>query len=82
MDDWFISFVLVVIAILLYFHIQNQYKTSEDLEIYETYFESNKNIQNTCSLKQPVLFSFDIHGFHLIDTVFIKNTLKKIQKLH
>lgn len=67
MDDWFISFVLFVIAILLYFHVQNQYKTSEDLEIYETDFESNKNIQNTCSLKQPVLFSFDINGFQLDD---------------
>ena len=62
MDHWFLSFLFFVIALILYFHIQNQYKTSEDLEIYETDYVSNEKLQETCSLKQPVLFSLVVSG--------------------
>ena len=37
-----------------------QYKKSEDLEIYEMDYTTNQNLQETCSVKQPVLFNFKI----------------------
>jgi len=35
-----------------------QFKKSEDLEIYEMDYTTNQNLQETCSVKQPVLFNF------------------------
>jgi len=79
MDDWFFSFVIFVIAFFLYFHVQNQYKTSDILEIYEYDYTDNKSIQDTCALKQPVLFHMPDHGIvaneipSIMSTLFIKD---------
>jgi hypothetical protein len=37
----------------------DEYKKSEDLEIYEMDYKSNKELQDVCNLKQPVLFKLD-----------------------
>ena len=51
--------VLIFMAILfLYIHIIDQYKKSEDLEIYEMDYSTNKHLQEVCNVKQPVLFQF------------------------
>lgn len=62
MDDWLISFILFIIVFFLYFHIQQQYKTSDVLEIYETDYTNNKSLQQTCTLRQPVLFLLNTPG--------------------
>jgi len=36
----------------------DQYKKSEDLEIYETDYHSNAELQKVCSIKQPIIFDF------------------------
>jgi hypothetical protein len=70
MDDTFISVILFIIIVFLYFHVQSQYKTSEFLEIYETDFTSNKQLQDTLNLKQPVLFTLpDNYGILEKDVV-------------
>jgi len=78
-DNWFISFVIFVIAFFLYFHIQNQYKTSDNLEIYEYDYVDPKSLQDTCALKQPVLFHMPEHGITtkelpaITTSVFVKD---------
>jgi hypothetical protein len=37
----------------------NQYKKSQDLEIYELEYKDNANLQETCDVRQPVIFRFD-----------------------
>ena len=34
-----------------------EYKTSEDLEIYEFDYKDNNYLQEVCELKQPAIFS-------------------------
>jgi hypothetical protein len=58
--NFLITFCIFVIILFLYVHINEQYKKSEDLEIYETDYVSNTNLQTICNLKQPVLFKFDL----------------------
>jgi len=36
----------------------DQYKKSEDLEIYELDYQSNIELQKACSIRQPILFDF------------------------
>ena len=49
-------FIIFVIIFFFYFHVINQYKTSEDLEIFELDYLDNDNLQETCEIKQPVVF--------------------------
>jgi hypothetical protein len=53
-----LSFFIFIIILFLYVHIQEQYKKSEDLEIYEMDYTSNDHLQTVCAMKQPVLFEF------------------------
>lgn len=48
--------IIFITTLLMYFYIMNQYKTSEDLEIYEMDYINNENLQETCDIKQPVVF--------------------------
>ena len=54
----FFHIFLFILILFLYIHIVNQYKTSEDLEIYEMDYVSNAHLQEVCSIKQPVLFEY------------------------
>ena len=42
----------------MYIHIIHQYKTGEDMEIYEMDYVSNTHLQEVCNIKQPVLFYY------------------------
>jgi len=53
-----LSFLIFIVILFLYVHIQEQYKKSEDLEIYEMDYTSNEHLQTVCAMKQPVLFEF------------------------
>jgi len=54
--DFFFSFFIFILVLFLYIHIVAQYKTSEDLEIYEMDYTDNRHLQDICDLKQPILF--------------------------
>ena len=56
--DFYITVLIFTIVVFLYVHIIDQYKKSEDLEIYELDYVSNNDLQTVCNIKQPVLFEF------------------------
>jgi hypothetical protein len=53
------SFFIFLLVLFLYLHITAQWKKSEDLEVYETDYVNPIQIQEICSIKQPVLFKFE-----------------------
>lgn len=57
MQNPFIAAVIFVIILFFYIHITAQWKTSDDLEVYEADFVSAAHIQEVCSVKQPVVFN-------------------------
>jgi len=56
--NFFITFLLFIFILFIYIHINDQYKKSEDLEIYEMDYVSNTKLQEVCNVKQPILFQF------------------------
>jgi quercetin dioxygenase-like cupin family protein/predicted DNA-binding protein YlxM (UPF0122 family) len=49
--------ILIFVAILfVYLHVQAQWKTSDDLEIYEADYETPNQLQEIVAVKQPVMF--------------------------
>jgi len=54
-----LNFLLFIIVLVIYVHIINQLKTSEDLEVYEMDYTTNQYLQEVCNIKQPVLFNYD-----------------------
>jgi hypothetical protein len=58
---------IFIVVLFLYVYIDNQFKKSEDLEIYEMDYSSNINLQEVCDIRQPVLFNFNtvFPGFFL-----------------
>ena len=53
------NILIFIIILFLYIHIIDQYKKSEDLEIYEMDYVSNNDLQSICNIKQPVLFELN-----------------------
>ena len=53
---------IFITILFLYIHIANQFKTSEELEIYETDYNSLKHLEDVCELKQPFLMKATCHG--------------------
>ena len=51
-----LSIFIFVAILFVYIHVQSQWKTSDDLEIYEADYQSAKHLQEIVSVKQPVLF--------------------------
>ena len=58
MDNTFITIIIFIIILFLYIHIVDQYKKSEDLEIYEMDYNNEKQLQDVCNVKQPTIFEF------------------------
>ena len=56
--NYILTIFIFITILFLYIHIVDQYKTSEDLEIYEMDYINNKQFQDVCIIKQPVLFEF------------------------
>lgn len=53
----FLHILIFIFVLLSYIHIMREYKTSEDLEIYEFDYKDNNYLQEICELKQPAIFS-------------------------
>lgn len=43
--NFLITFLIFILILFLYIHINDQYKKSEDLEIYEMDYTSNMELQ-------------------------------------
>ena len=56
--NYFLTFCIFTIILFLYIHIVGEFARSEDLEIYEMDYIDNKQFQEVCNIKQPVLFEF------------------------
>lgn len=56
------SFLIFILVLVLYIHITAHYKKSEDLEIYETDYSTNSELQEICELRQPILFDLKASG--------------------
>lgn len=55
MNFW-TNVLIFIIVLIFYMHLQNEWKKGDDLEIYEMDYISNSDLQETCKLKQPVIF--------------------------
>jgi len=73
----FISFIIFIIVLFLYLHVVSQFKRSEDLEIYEMDYVNNRQLQEVCDIKQPLLFEFQTicpEFFESIDLSVLENS--------
>ena len=52
-----IAILIVCIIILFYIHLREQFKTSNDLELYEILNPSRIELHELCDIKQPILFN-------------------------
>ena len=75
---FFLSILIFLFILFFYVHLQYQFKTSNDLEIYELDYTTNKQLQEICHLRQPVLFQIDI--FKDVEPFFHAISLDTIQR--
>ena len=76
--NYFLAFFIFTIILFLYIHIVGEYSRSEDLEIYEMDYSNNKQFQEVCNIKQPVLFEFrtiEPHIFQDMNIQTLANTI-------
>ena len=76
MNTW-LTFIIFISVLFIYVHVTAQWKRSEDLEVYEMDFENNRQLQNMCDSKQPLLFYLD----QQCPTLFSRFTLPKLSQL-
>ena len=60
----------------LYLHITSQWKTSEDLEVYESDYRNPTHFHEACHARQPVLFIMRPHVHPIFDRVRIPHMQK------
>jgi hypothetical protein len=73
----FVSICIFLIVLFLYIHTVAQLKRSEDLEIYEMDYLNNKNLQEICDMKQPVLFDYKTIFPDFFENVTFENVSKQ-----
>jgi hypothetical protein len=56
MENPIFALFIFVLCLFIYIHITSSWKTSSDLEVYEADYESQRQLQEICQVKQPVLF--------------------------
>ena len=61
----FYAIILFILILILYSQIIFQLKKGDDLEIYETDFTSNKDLNDSANLKQPFIFLFSEYDNNL-----------------
>lgn len=73
--SWWFYVIIFFVILFSYIHIQHQWKTGEDLEIYEYDYVSHKNLQDICQWKQPVIFEIEFPKNHNepLETIQIKD---------
>jgi len=78
--SFLVTFFIFVFILFLYIHVTEQYKKSEDLEIYEADYVSNIQLQEVCNIRQPVLYDFKIIDPELLDNLNLDHILDISQK--
>lgn len=68
-----IAFIVFIIILLLYLHVQFHLKTSEEVEMYEVDWPSKEKLEQVCDLRQPLLFDFDCQD--IISYINVPNIL-------
>jgi len=65
--------IVVVFCIILFFylHIQFQFKTSNDLELFEIYETTKEGMEEICNMRQPTVFNH-------VDDQLVNAAIKKI----
>lgn len=53
-----INFIIFIIVLFFYIHINFQVTTSDDLEIYEVDEITKERLEELCNIKQPILFNY------------------------
>jgi len=71
----YVHILIFLIVLFLYIHLANQFKRSEDLEIYEMDYANNTHLQEVCELKQPILFEYKSHNPDFFEDVDIEKLL-------
>lgn len=71
------NIIIFFIVLFFYIHITSQYKKSEDLEIYEFDYVNNKNLQDSCDLKQPMIFKYNEVNNDFYENITMENLLDK-----
>jgi len=54
------TIIIFFIVLFIYIHVQHQWKTGEDIDIYEYDYTSYKALQEITQYKQPVLFALEM----------------------
>ncbi len=67
---------IFITILFLYIHIANQFKTSEELEIYETDYNNLKHLEDVCELKQPFLMNMNHVSPSLFSDIAPENIAK------
>jgi hypothetical protein len=58
MFQLFIVILVFSVVLFFYIHIYHNYKTSNDLEVYELEEVSKQRLEDVCNLKQPFMFNY------------------------
>ena len=74
--DPLVTLCIFITILFLYIHIANQFKTSEELEIYETDYSSLKHLEDVCELKQPFLMDMKTISPSLFSDIVPENIAK------
>jgi len=56
--DMIVNIILFFIVAIIYLHITQQYRRSEDLEIFEMDYTTGGEFNTACELKQPMIFEY------------------------
>jgi len=54
--NWIYTIIIFAVVLLLYIHINEQWRKSQQLEIYEMDYTNQQQLSEICRIKQPVLF--------------------------
>lgn len=75
-----INFLILILTLFFYIHINNFIRTSDYLEIYEIENPSKDELNDFCKMKQPLLIkNLDIDNLMNINTEFITNNYNSFE---
>jgi hypothetical protein len=58
--NFLITLFVFIVVLFLYVYVMDQFKTGDDLDVYEMDYSSNANLQEMCEIRQPLLFNFNV----------------------
>ena len=68
-----LSILIFLIILFVYIHLTDQHKTSNDLELFEFDYISNKELNESCNIKQPLVFNYKDINEYFVSTVQLEN---------